>query len=157
MAPLRLAIAIVLALAASAAADTHAHSYAYVTGVRTSYETSADGARGNYCDITARLPHDILKDRPSNDDRSVLSGAQLVGEHIRDPDRACGSFVHTWQPVDFDPANREDVHFQQPYAPRDIGDKLIESIFLLIILFAVADPIRYRLRLRRRANRRYRD
>jgi hypothetical protein len=144
---------------ASARADTRVHSYAYVTNLTTDYATSADeGVRENRCDVTALLPHAILKDRPKNDDRSPLHGATLVEETVRDPNRNCDDYLHTWQPVDFDPAHRDDVHFTWPHGKLDLGVGIIYGIVISIFAFAlVVEPLRYRWRIRRRPDRRYRD
>lgn len=158
MAALRLAVAIVLAIAATTYADTRVHSYAYVTGLETDYATAADeGVRENRCNVTALLPHVILETRPKAGDRAPLKRATEVEERVDDPNRNCHDYLHTWQPVDFDPTNREDVHFTWPYGAVDAGVGIIDGIVVAIGLFVlVVKPLRYRWGLRRRRNRRYR-
>lgn len=158
MAPSRLAVAIVLAMAASARAGTRVHSYAYVTGLTTDYETAADeGVRENRCEVTARLPRAILKEKPTGDDQALLAGATLVGERVSDPEKHCEDYLHTWQRVDFDPAHRADVHFAWPRGDIDTGHLLIGVIMLGVIGYAIVDRLRYRWRTRRHRHRRDED
>jgi len=155
MAVSRLAITVLLVVAASARADsTRVHSYAYVTGLKTDYETSADeGVRENRCDVTARLPVAIVKDRPKGKDGALLAGATLVGERVRDPNKNCEDYLHTWQPVDFDPAHREDVHFAWPHGDPDTGQIIIGGVIVVLIAGVIIGRVRDRLRLRRRRHR----
>jgi len=150
-----LVVAALLAVAGSAHADTRVHSYAYVTGLDTDYETAADeGVRENRCNVTARLPLAIVKERPKGKDATLLAGATLVGERLKDPEKHCEDYLHTWQPVSFDPAHREDVHFDWPEGDIDAGHLIIGVIMLGVIGYAIAEPLRYRWRIRRRRRRR---
>jgi len=151
-----LVLAALLAVAGSARADnTRVHSYAYVTGLTTDYETTADeGVRENRCDVTARLPVAVVKDRPHGKNDALLAGATLVGERLRDPEKHCEDYLHTWQPVSFDPAHRDEVHFDWPEGDTDVGHLIIGVIMLGVIAYAIAEPLRYRWQIRRHRRRR---
>lgn len=149
-------VAALLAVPGTGHADAQVHSYAYVTGLDTDYETAADpGVKENRCNVTARLPVAIVKERPKDKDEALFAGATLVGERVMDPEKHCEDYLHTWQPVSFDPARREDVHFEWPVGDIDSGHLIIGLVMLGVIGYVVLEPLWYRFRIRRRRHRRH--
>ena len=152
------AVAALVAGPGNAHADEHVRSYAYVTGLETDYESAADpGVKENRCNVTARLPVAIVHERPEGNDQAILAGATLVEERVKDPEKHCEDYLHTWQPVSFDPSRRDDVHFDWPEGDIDSGHLVAGLLMLGVIGYVVFEPLWYRFRIRRRRHRRYQD
>ena len=90
--PLALVVVLLATLAPRAHADgSPGKDSAYVTAAEPDWDSPSDG--GDHCDLTLQL-----------------QGGASATAHEDDPDRSCFSYLHTWQPVQLDAADRAHVH-----------------------------------------------
>lgn len=112
-------------------------SYAYITGIQTDYASAAnEGIKEDHCDVTARLPLDIVTHRPSGPAPELRKDATLAYSRESDADRICNEWLHTWQPVTFDPDDRKDVEFDLPKDGGLTGSKIIGIIIGVILIWS---------------------
>lgn len=83
-------------------------SFAYVTRVSASW-ASKNGARSDRCELEAMIPREIQAQTPQV--LPDMTGARYFTSYEPDSDRACRGYLHTWQPILFDPADRGHARF----------------------------------------------
>ena len=89
--------------------DRGTASFAYVTRARGEW-ASKTGSRSDRCELEAMLPRETQARAPVA--LPDMSDARYFTSYEPDSDRQCAEYLHTWQPVLFDPRNPSRARFR---------------------------------------------
>jgi hypothetical protein len=100
-------------------AERGVQSYAWVTRVSPRWASTATHRNESKCELEGLLPEQLQNQRPRIGTSGTLvdRAATYFTSVEPDPERNCRDYLHTWQPVLFNPQDRSEARFAFGYRP----------------------------------------